>query len=329
MASIIVQMISIITVIAITGEAVDLQTDKDFKETCGLEIFNMMGHIAVAMLYEKINNHEKTLRVAISSDVSCDGLSDILYNTQMIHQHNKGSMLLIFNKTKHDATTTTTESIQSISKRYERRGYILQNFGNRPNPFWRKEETKEEKDRRRRHVLQMSDGDDRHSAVIDLANSNGLQLNANAKDISTATIKDKNWLRQPLEIKNLKLRRKRSVTSTSKTNVTTVLAGVNPFTLMLSNRIHNNNTDKDIIARNVASAYSGNEDSEDYVQNYNPNQSRSRKPAKKKKTYLPISTMRDLSEVERLLHPDSIDFIRNKEDLIIMHKYKLKLPFTF
>jgi hypothetical protein len=44
---------------------------------------------------------------------------------------------------------------------------------------------------------------------------------------------------------------------------------------------------------------------------------------------LPISTMEDLSEVERLLHPDSNDFMRNKEDLVIMHKYKLKLPFTF
>jgi len=87
----------------------------------------------------------------------------------------------------------------------------------------------------------MSDGDDRHSAVIDLANSNGLQLNANAKDVSSATIKDTNWLRRPLEINNLKLRRKRSVTSTSKINVT-VLAGVNPFSLMLSNRVHNNNT---------------------------------------------------------------------------------------
>jgi hypothetical protein len=44
---------------------------------------------------------------------------------------------------------------------------------------------------------------------------------------------------------------------------------------------------------------------------------------------LPISTMEDLSEVERLLHPDSNDLMRNKEDLIIMHKYKLKLSFTF
>ncbi|KAL5237283.1 hypothetical protein ACI65C_004693 [Semiaphis heraclei] len=169
-------------------------------------------------LYEKINNHDKTLRVAISSDVSCDGLSDILYNPQLIHRHNKGFMLLIFNKIKHDATTTSTTQ----------------------NPYYRKEESNEEKDRRRRRVLQMSAGDDRHSAVIDLVNSNGLQLNANAKDV-TATINEKNWLRRPLEINNLKLRRKRSVTPTSKTNVT-VLAGVNPFTMLLSNRVHNNNT---------------------------------------------------------------------------------------
>lgn len=45
---------------------------------------------------------------------------------------------------------------------------------------------------------------------------------------------------------------------------------------------------------------------------------------------LPISTMEDLSEVERLLHPDFNDFMRNKEDLVKKNtKYKLKLPFTF
>lgn len=37
---------------------------------------------------------------------------------------------------------------------------------------------------------------------------------------------------------------------------------------------------------------------------------------------LPISTMEDLSEVERLLHPDFNDFMKNKEDLV-KKKYKI------
>jgi len=87
----------------------------------------------------------------------------------------------------------------------------------------------------------MSEGDGRHSEVMDHANSNDLQPNMNDKDVSKSTIKDINWLRRPLKIKNLKLRRIRSVTPTSKTDVT-MLAGVNPFNLMLANRVHNNKT---------------------------------------------------------------------------------------
>jgi len=87
----------------------------------------------------------------------------------------------------------------------------------------------------------MSDENGGQSAVMDHSNSNGLQSDVNDKGVSTATIKDKNRFRESLEINNKKLRRRRSVKSISKTDVT-VLAGVNPFTLMLSNRVHNNST---------------------------------------------------------------------------------------
>ncbi|XP_050063826.1 uncharacterized protein LOC126552844 isoform X1 [Aphis gossypii] len=95
-------------------------------------------------MYETVNGDATTFKIAISGHTSCDGLLHMLSPSllQMIPQFNKGSVLLLFNKTKLDVLTTpplvdmtTTESIESIAKRYERRGYILQNFGNRPNPF--------------------------------------------------------------------------------------------------------------------------------------------------------------------------------------------------
>ncbi|XP_025208272.1 uncharacterized protein LOC112603758 [Melanaphis sacchari] len=94
-------------------------------------------------LYEMANENAATFRIAISRHDSCVGLLDVLSRPQlMIPENNKEYIFLLFNKTKLDETTTspvvdmtTTESIESIAKRYERRGYILQNFGNRPNPF--------------------------------------------------------------------------------------------------------------------------------------------------------------------------------------------------
>lgn len=95
-------------------------------------------------LYETVNGDATTFKMAISGNASCDGLLHMLSRPllQMIPEFNKGSILLLFNKTKLDVSTTsplvdmtTTESIESIAKRYERREYILQNFGNRPNPF--------------------------------------------------------------------------------------------------------------------------------------------------------------------------------------------------
>ncbi|XP_025407557.1 uncharacterized protein LOC112681523, partial [Sipha flava] len=53
--------------------------------------------------------------------------------------------------------------------------------------------------------------------------------------------------------------------------------------------------DKEIIARNVARAYSGSEDSEDYVQNYNPDQSRIRKSTKR---YSPESAASTITSKE-------------------------------
>lgn len=95
-------------------------------------------------LYETVNGDGTTFKIAISGHASCDGLLHMLSRPllQMIPEFNKGSILLLFNKTKLDVSTTspsvdmtTTESIESIAQRYENRRYILQNFGNRPDPF--------------------------------------------------------------------------------------------------------------------------------------------------------------------------------------------------
>jgi len=95
-------------------------------------------------LYEMVNSNVTAFRMAISGYASCDGLSDMLSHLQpMIHESNSESMLLLFNRVQHNAlpantsTTSTNESIESVAKRYDRREYILQNFGNQPNPFWR------------------------------------------------------------------------------------------------------------------------------------------------------------------------------------------------
>jgi len=84
-------------------------------------------------------------------------------------------------------------------------------------------------------------GDDMHGAVIDLTSYDGLKSDINKKD---GTIKDKNWLRRPLGINHMQLRRRRTksnVMQKSKTDAI-VLAGSNPFALLLANRGHNNKT---------------------------------------------------------------------------------------
>lgn len=84
-------------------------------------------------------------------------------------------------------------------------------------------------------------GDDKYSAVMDLTSYDGLKSDINKK---YGTIKDKNWLRRPLEFNHMQRRRKRSksnVVPTSKTDAI-VLAGANPFALLLANRLRNNKT---------------------------------------------------------------------------------------
>ena len=91
----------------------------------------------------------------------------------------------------------------------------------------------------------MSDGDSRLGSVVDRV-SYDLKSNVNGKDSISmnTTNEDTNGLKQPLEINHIQLRRRRSklsVMPTSKTDVT-VLAGSNPFALILANRVYNNNT---------------------------------------------------------------------------------------
>ncbi|XP_060845523.1 uncharacterized protein LOC132925118 [Rhopalosiphum padi] len=222
-------------------------------------------------LYKTGNESSTTLRMAVSENDSCKGLLNILSHPKMkIPQSKNGSMLLFFNKTRVDKfeattladTTTTTESIESISKRFERRGYILQNFGNRPNPFHSRGKrlvyvlsrmariacgfclVLMEQRHALSYIIGGDGGDGGRGSVMFL---HGSQLAMNEKDDSTntaTTTEDKNRLRQSLEIKHMQIRRRRSassVKSTSKTDVP-VLAGINPFSLILVNRGHNNKT---------------------------------------------------------------------------------------
>lgn len=100
-------------------------------------------------MYEKTEGKDyvTTLRLAVSSNDSCDSLSDILDHPEKIHLHKRGAMLLTFSRIRPDAPlasaaiTNSTESIHSTSNSYERRGYIQHNYGNRPNLFWRTETT--------------------------------------------------------------------------------------------------------------------------------------------------------------------------------------------
>ncbi|CAI6356732.1 unnamed protein product [Macrosiphum euphorbiae] len=289
MASIIVLIISIFTIIAVTGEAADLQTDKDLTEVaseiegcpyldnaeykvkvkgsvstlnggCAYITYNSSDikpqtfslwfgnvyeiakncnnsaieyfrfycvskspspseDIRKGRMYIKLyddgvrkverKNHrcavyEKTedkdyvtmLRLAVSSNDSCDGLSDILDHPDKIRLHKRGAMLLTFSRIRPGAplaaaaTTNATESIHSISNSYERRGYIQHNYGNRPNLFWRTETTETQDSDKR--GLQMNDEDGRHRAVTDLASYEYLHSNVSNKDVGMSTIKDTN-----------------------------------------------------------------------------------------------------------------------------------------
>ncbi|XP_003241395.1 uncharacterized protein LOC100576025 [Acyrthosiphon pisum] len=296
MTSIVVLIISIFTIIAVTGEAVDLQTDKNLTEVtsemegcpyldnaeykvtvkgsvstlnggCGFINYNSSDinpqtfslwfgnryhtakncrdnaieyfrfyclskspspseDIRKGLMYIKLyddafhkverrnrrcavydktdgNDYVTTLRVAVSSNDSCDGLFDILEHPEKIRLHKKGAMLLIFSRIRPDApltpaaTTTTTESIQSIYNQYERRGYSLQNYDNQPYLFWKTKATEiQDSDKREQ---QMSDADSGHSAVTDLEGYEYLHSDIEDEDVDVSTIKDTNHM-QALEV---------------------------------------------------------------------------------------------------------------------------------
>ncbi|XP_029341679.1 uncharacterized protein LOC100571224 isoform X3 [Acyrthosiphon pisum] len=148
-------------------------------------------------LYEKIDDNNPTLRIAIGKGTSCNGLSDMLQHPEVIPWDRNGNLFIVIYTNRSATITTSTKSIQPISKRYQGQGYSLQNFGNRSNTFHRKIRETKDDDKRTRLALQMtSDGDDIHGAVT---------------------------------------------VPTSKPDVI-VLAGSNPFALLLANRVHNNKT---------------------------------------------------------------------------------------
>ncbi|XP_022162930.1 uncharacterized protein LOC111028548 isoform X2 [Myzus persicae] len=190
--------------------------------------------------YEKIKYSDTTLRMAISKTVSCDGLADLLYDPNMSPRDTKGSLLMIFNSTR-PYSLTATKRIQSTSTWYQNRWSILQNLTNLQNPFWRTEETTEggTSRRLRRHVIQMSAEDGKNSAAMDLSSYDNLKPDVNDNDVSNATVKDTDLLHRPLEINNKQLRGPESSVMPSPK---TVLAGANPFALLLANRVHNNKT---------------------------------------------------------------------------------------
>ncbi|CAI6357244.1 unnamed protein product [Macrosiphum euphorbiae] len=148
-------------------------------------------------LYEKIDeDNNPTLRVAISKGTSCNGLSDMIQHPEVIPWDINGNLLMVFYTNISATDITSTKAKQLISKRYQGRGYIPQNFGNRSNTFHRKIRETKDDDKRIRRALQMtSDGDDIHGAVM---------------------------------------------VPTSKPVIK--IAGANPFALLLANRVRNNNT---------------------------------------------------------------------------------------
>uniref|UniRef100_A0A2S2PBU0 Uncharacterized protein n=1 Tax=Schizaphis graminum TaxID=13262 RepID=A0A2S2PBU0_SCHGA len=206
-------------------------------------------------LYKTGIENATTFRMAVSGNTSCDGLLNILSRPKMkISDYNKGSMLLLFNKTRLNTLvtsplpdTTTTESMESIAISVE--GDFLEHFGNRLNQFGGssvlstavQNKTKREK----RHALPYEfGGDGGRGSVMFLYNSQSAMNENEDTANTTKTTTDKNRLRQLLVTEHIQKRRRRSVLnvkSTSKTEVP-VLAGISPFSLILVNRGHNNKT---------------------------------------------------------------------------------------
>lgn len=99
--------------------------------------------------------------------------------------------------------------------------------------------------REKRHALPYAfGGDGGRGSVMFLYNSQSAMDENEDSTNTTTTTMDKNRIRQSFEIEYTQKRRRRSVSnvkSTSKTGVP-VLAGINPFALILVNRVHNNKT---------------------------------------------------------------------------------------
>lgn len=55
-----------------------------------------------SQLFEAVNGNLNSFRIAVSENISCNGLFDVLYPPQMIPETNKGSMLLLFNRKQVD-----------------------------------------------------------------------------------------------------------------------------------------------------------------------------------------------------------------------------------
>jgi len=110
-----------------------------------INIFSLSLDLLSSQFYENIEYYNTTLQIAISKGTSCGALSDMLHHPEVIPWNNNGHLLMVFIMNRSVTTTTSTKSIQSISKRYEGWEYILQNFENRSNKFHRKiRETKDD-----------------------------------------------------------------------------------------------------------------------------------------------------------------------------------------
>ncbi|XP_025196192.1 uncharacterized protein LOC112595266 [Melanaphis sacchari] len=129
---------------------------------------------------------------------------------------------------------TTTESLTTVAKQNETWDNFFSKFVKRPIflvPFV--------KSSTQSSAIQISSKRVQRNALP--YNSGG---NGGRGTIMSYSSKDRNGLRQPIVIDNMQIRRRRSVSnvkSSSKTDVI-VLAGSNPFALILANRVHNNTT---------------------------------------------------------------------------------------
>ncbi|KAE9528506.1 hypothetical protein AGLY_012077 [Aphis glycines] len=65
-------------------------------------------------LFEAVNGNLNSFRIAVSENISCNGLFDVLYPPQMIPESNKGSMLLLFKRKQVDLERKRRDASSSI-----------------------------------------------------------------------------------------------------------------------------------------------------------------------------------------------------------------------